>query len=385
MKGDYPSAKPEDVLSRGSAVCGGYARLFKGLANRLGLQCEYVSGYSKGYGWNGTIPSNPNHAWNAVKIADSWYFLDSTWGAGHISEKKFVQEFNDFYFLCPEAVFFYDHYPKNQTWLNNLPQKVDLQSWSNLMNIEKTFINLGLFDEKFVQFENFDNFTTSESMVDIFFSQPKECNLDTAFIYHLYNENHVEVPNSVMIANEDEKVRISVIFPTQGEFKLDVYGKPANNEGTYPKLFSLNLLNTGVGSNKKYPTVYQPFHDYFLPFKYFDNLTTSESMIDISFSRLEEGNHDIKFTYHLFNENSVEVPNSVMIAEEDKKVRISVIFPKQGEFKLDVYGKPARNEGTLPKLFSLNLLNTGDGSNKKYPTVYQPFHDYFLPFDIVAG
>ena len=52
--------KPENVLMRGLAVCAGYSELYKELADKLGLQCQYISGYSKGSGWDGKIPTKPN-------------------------------------------------------------------------------------------------------------------------------------------------------------------------------------------------------------------------------------------------------------------------------------------------------------------------------------
>ena len=89
--------KPDDVLRRGTAVCEGYAGLYKELADQLGLQCKKISGHSKGYSWTGKVPTSSNHAWNAVKVGDFWYFIDSTWGAGHLEGKKYVQKFSNFY------------------------------------------------------------------------------------------------------------------------------------------------------------------------------------------------------------------------------------------------------------------------------------------------
>lgn len=56
-----------DALVTQSAVCEGYALAFLELSQRLELQCEMVSS------------EQLNHAWNLVKIDDSYYHVDVTW------------------------------------------------------------------------------------------------------------------------------------------------------------------------------------------------------------------------------------------------------------------------------------------------------------------
>ena len=84
----YPSMEPKDVLLRGSAVCSGYAKLFKAFADKVGLECETITGYAKGYAWKGNLPTDMNHDWNAVKVDDNWYFIDVTWGSGDVKGRE---------------------------------------------------------------------------------------------------------------------------------------------------------------------------------------------------------------------------------------------------------------------------------------------------------
>lgn len=60
---------PYGALIDGRAVCDGYARATKILADMGGLECLYVSGYCGQVG----------HAWNLVKIDNNYYQLDVTW------------------------------------------------------------------------------------------------------------------------------------------------------------------------------------------------------------------------------------------------------------------------------------------------------------------
>ncbi len=55
------------ALTKGTAVCQGYALAYKLLLTRVGVPCVFVTSTSM------------NHAWNMVQIDGGWYHVDSTW------------------------------------------------------------------------------------------------------------------------------------------------------------------------------------------------------------------------------------------------------------------------------------------------------------------
>lgn len=57
------------IIVNKKGVCQSYALAYKLLCSMCGVECNVVTGYL-----NGNLP----HAWNAVKIDDSWYQTDST-------------------------------------------------------------------------------------------------------------------------------------------------------------------------------------------------------------------------------------------------------------------------------------------------------------------
>lgn len=59
-----------DALVNKSALCAGYANAYGYLAQKLGLQCVYVTGDARG----------DAHAWNAVRLDGEYYYVDPTWG-----------------------------------------------------------------------------------------------------------------------------------------------------------------------------------------------------------------------------------------------------------------------------------------------------------------
>lgn len=84
------------VLINKSSVCAGYARATQYLLNKLGIECLYVQGVSRGEG----------HAWNKVKVNDAYYNLDSTWDDPMISDSTDRIDFTSYisyrYFLITD-------------------------------------------------------------------------------------------------------------------------------------------------------------------------------------------------------------------------------------------------------------------------------------------
>lgn len=113
-KGAYPPQDPVTVLRTRKAVCAGYSRLFMAIANELGLLTMFVTGDARDL--NGMVPPGAGHAWNAVKIRNKWYLLDTTWGSGFINQGKFNQRYSSAYLFTPPEVFGLNHFPDEAKW-----------------------------------------------------------------------------------------------------------------------------------------------------------------------------------------------------------------------------------------------------------------------------
>lgn len=106
----------ETVLQNGMAVCDGYARLFKTLCMHVGIRVEIITGYARGSKGNRRFGSN--HIWNAVMIDGKWHLMDVTWASGYMSINgdRFIQEFDENYFMAAPEKFIEEHYPDNLQW-----------------------------------------------------------------------------------------------------------------------------------------------------------------------------------------------------------------------------------------------------------------------------
>ncbi|MEP7319701.1 MAG: transglutaminase domain-containing protein [Panacibacter sp.] len=107
----------EIVLKRKTAVCDGYARLFKILCDYAGIRSEIITGYARTNINRIGAQFVSNHKWNAVFIDSAWRLLDATWASGYINYRNdFQKEYNSHYFLAPPDEFMLDHYPEDLRW-----------------------------------------------------------------------------------------------------------------------------------------------------------------------------------------------------------------------------------------------------------------------------
>ena len=108
--------EPKYVLKTKKAICSGYSNLLQDICNHAMLECEVIVGYAKSGGTSIGEFKETNHAWNAIKLNGDWYLVDATWAAGYVDKRKFIKEFDEYYFLAEPNEFMYRHYPEDPKW-----------------------------------------------------------------------------------------------------------------------------------------------------------------------------------------------------------------------------------------------------------------------------
>lgn len=104
--GSADSQNIQSALLYNSSVCAGYSKAFQYILNRMGLFCTYVTGEIRG---------GSDHGWNMVRIDDTYYYVDVTWGdpvfANQVSSaaEENVKNYN--YLCCTEYDLFKTHVP----------------------------------------------------------------------------------------------------------------------------------------------------------------------------------------------------------------------------------------------------------------------------------
>jgi hypothetical protein len=102
-------AKP---LKTRKGICGNYAELFNDICLKTNLRSYVIEGYTKQNGFADYIP----HAWCAVRVNNSWFMFDPTWGSGYINNNKFYKKINENYFQVLPATIIKSHMPFDYLW-----------------------------------------------------------------------------------------------------------------------------------------------------------------------------------------------------------------------------------------------------------------------------
>ena len=93
------------ALVNGRAVCEGYARLYKAVMNRLGVECELISGY-----YMDGEAFEP-HMWNYVQDEEGrWYGVDVTMNDGHRLQAGGIETAFNKYFWQTYEIFAVNHF-----------------------------------------------------------------------------------------------------------------------------------------------------------------------------------------------------------------------------------------------------------------------------------
>lgn len=217
---------PDSVLQKRTAVCGGYAGLYKSLSEAMGLTVVELDGYAKGSHYTpGDSFSGPyNHSWIAVQIDSNWQFIDPTWGSGYINEKReYVHQFNDYYFLVPPEELIYSHFPGNPEW-QLLDSTVTLREFENMVFLKDVFFknNLHLKSHKTGTIKTGKN-------VHIEIIVPVEVELLT-----LLDNGGDILPNKFTNQKRTGDIcHLYITLPEPGEYFLRIFSKQKNTRESY--------------------------------------------------------------------------------------------------------------------------------------------------------
>ncbi|MDO6597600.1 transglutaminase domain-containing protein [Oceanihabitans sp. 2_MG-2023] len=114
----YKKIAFKKLLKKQKTMCTGYAYLIKELCFIANIECKIINGYGRSTEANVLDLELINHSWNAVKLNNKWYLCDATWSSGYmINYSRFVQDYNDGYFLTNPILFAKNHYPSQKKWL----------------------------------------------------------------------------------------------------------------------------------------------------------------------------------------------------------------------------------------------------------------------------
>ncbi len=245
LSGRSVDVTPEGTFKSGMSVCSGYSRTFARLGSILELEIHNISGYAKGLGYNpGQKCNDTNHEWNAIKLYDKWYLLDSTWGTGHAQLNKFNKEFRPFYFLTPPEHLVDTHHPEEEWQLLEKEKIVSLESFTDAKMVGYNNLYSGCWKEGIELISHDDPLilTDSQSLAIKLRFEDKSSKLLTSLSKDgIKNENM----SQYRYDSDTDSYDIDVLFPCSGDFKLDIFSRNDKTEGqNYTLVLSYQIKNT---------------------------------------------------------------------------------------------------------------------------------------------
>lgn len=244
---------PEDVLVSRSSVCAGYSNLFLGLCNSAPflsqkIKVQTVSGYGRGFGAKLFLTSLPppgskdylGHAWNLVEVNNQSFFIESTWGAGHLDETGcFKQSFDSHHFLCSPEEFIYKHFPQEQS-LQRLAKPLS----------DKAFCSLPLIYSKFFKW-NGQLISHSSSPLTLNQSNLEPKTLALKISLDLFPPETCSGPFiTATLRSEDSSTSVKALClpSTQIKGRWDVYVPPTDSALATLEIFGFKFKGASSGN-----------------------------------------------------------------------------------------------------------------------------------------
>ena len=247
----------QGTYNKGKGVCAGYAAIYETMCDSLGLESEYVVGYSKGAGFiPGVIPRQSDHAWNSVKIDGQYYLVDSTWGSGSCDGDNYVQNFRDFYFCTNPQAFIRSHLPEEQQWQLVSPT-ISLETFVNMLLLNDAFYENGFSDIS----PDYASFSATGGFKVTFSYDPANSIALINNLYLLQGNVYQGQNNACFYTKGNGKAEVTCVTNYKGQYMLRIFGGPAGSE-SYPQIVEYTIQSTQTADSPLgFPEIYGTYSD----------------------------------------------------------------------------------------------------------------------------
>ena len=214
---------PNSLILNGKGFSEGYSSLFEYLCNSLGIECKKIIGYSKGFSYEiGSSFRKTNHSWNIVKLDKKWEYVDTTWGAGAVTDEYQLKgQFSPYYFLTPAHIFIYDHYNESYQFQN---RQITLREYEDLPWLELNYHLLGF---KCVSHKK-SLIEESTNPIVMIFSAPNTSKMIANLTKKTDEETDYKIENAILLQRNPltDLIELKIAMPTANEYlSLQLFGK----------------------------------------------------------------------------------------------------------------------------------------------------------------
>ena len=245
-----------NVFKIGKTVCSGYSRLFRHFANNIDLITENILCYAKGLYFDNDLKKlekklDSNHEYNAVKLNNKWYLIDSTWGAGYISGDAFKKNYNPYYFCISPELLINSHFPLNENW-QLLEKPLNYKQFFSALSFRPRFFEDGFY--KVEPNKVINNCSIGKNKLRIYKNNEKDIELSVK-IYKLEENPNLTsdylqigdkkyplyLSNKTNLNKADNYYEYEYELKEKGEYYLDCNGKDTGFEGINSSYFKMYI------------------------------------------------------------------------------------------------------------------------------------------------
>ena len=215
---DLKPNTPESVFKTRKAVCGGFTHLFTKMAELAGLKAVTIFGYYKGAAayYQGKLGRGPDHAWNAVKIGENWFMIDTAYGSLH---RTF-----EYYYLADPAVFIRTHFPAESKF-QFLTPPVARETFEKGASVHAAFFNDKLSDLKP---DSLFILTKQDEKVSISLTVP-----ENIIVYGSVRSGNQKTDIKINKKRTGAKAVLSTVFTKKGQYNLFISSKDKRKKTSY--------------------------------------------------------------------------------------------------------------------------------------------------------
>ncbi|CAF0985557.1 unnamed protein product [Adineta steineri] len=379
---DYRDQSAEGVFQNKKGVCAGYANIYKYLCDEIELPCEVVGGYSKGYGFDDRegAPAETDHAWNVVEIYHHQYLMESTWGAGHLNDKKaFERKLDSYYFLPRPNEMIYHHLPEDEKW-QLLETPIQMDEYMQMPHLRPIYFEFKLNmiqprNQCFVELEH------NKPYALVIMKTPNNIGLLADLKLH---DQEIEGGHFVYF-NKRKQLYYCYFAPANiGDHKITIYAKHGNTDvGSFSAVLDLKLKIKQMPQEPiSYPKYWKCFYDFRLKLlsplnTHIINLNKNEKYAQI----LIQAPSDIQLMGQIQNQSGENIlcGEQVYYDRERKCWTCNFAPNKNGIFNALTHAKKTSDPGSYTSAIQFKINASQVPSPPfSFPTTWHNFYDLDL-------
>ena len=256
MLNNTDTCEINSVFKIGKTICSGYSRLFRHFADNIGLMTENIIGYVKGinFGFHSKKLEKglDSHEYNAVKLNNKWYLIDSTWGAGYTLGNDFKKDYKPYYFCISPKLLINSHFPFNENW-QLLEKPLNFKQFLSNLSFHSCFFTDGFYKVEPNKFIN--NCSICKNKLRIYKNNEKDIELKISIYKLEENPNLISdylqigdkkypsyFSNHTDLSKTDDYYEFEYELKESGEYYLDCSRKDTSGfVGIHPSYFHMYL------------------------------------------------------------------------------------------------------------------------------------------------